>query len=32
MKAAWYERNGKAREVLAIGEMPDPKPAQGEVR
>lgn len=32
MKAAWYERNGKAREVLTIGEMPDPKPAQGEVR
>jgi NADPH2:quinone reductase len=32
MKAAWYERNGKAREVLTIGEMPDPKPTQGEVR
>ena len=32
MKAAWYERNGKAREVLTIGEMPDPKPAKGEVR
>ena len=32
MKAAWYERNGKAREVLVIGEMPDPKPAKGEVR
>ena len=32
MKAAWYERNGKAREVLTIGEMPDPHPAKGEVR
>jgi NADPH2:quinone reductase len=32
MKAAWYERNGKAREVLTIGEMPDLKPAAGEVR
>ncbi|MEA3193211.1 MAG: NADPH:quinone reductase [Betaproteobacteria bacterium] len=32
MRAAWYERNGKAREVLTIGEMSDPKPAQGEVR
>lgn len=32
MKAAWYERNGKAREVLTIGEMPDPKPGKGEVR
>jgi NADPH2:quinone reductase len=32
MKAAWYERNGKAGEVLTIGEMPDPKPGKGEVR
>src|SRR5262245_37009989 len=32
MKAAWYERNGKASEVLTIGEMPDPHPAKGEVR
>src|SRR6185436_14187237 len=32
MKAAWYERNGRAREVLVIGEMPDPKPGAGEVR
>jgi NADPH2:quinone reductase len=32
MKAAWYERNGKASEVLTLGEMPDPKPAKGEVR
>jgi NADPH2:quinone reductase len=32
MKAAWYDRNGSAREVLKVGEMPDPKPAAGEVR
>ena len=32
MKAAWYERNGKAREVLTSGEMPEPKPGKGEVR
>lgn len=32
MKAAWYERQGPAREVLVVGEMPDPIPAAGEVR
>src|SRR6266850_2542158 len=32
MKAAWYERNGSAREVLKVGDMPDPKPGKGEVR
>src|SRR3954468_1491413 len=32
MKAAWYDRNGSAREVLKVGEMPDPKPSAGEVR
>jgi len=32
VKAAWYERNGRASEVLTIGEMPDPKPGPGEVR
>lgn len=32
MKAAWYERNGPAREVLTVGEMPDPLPGAGEVR
>src|SRR5579885_1150098 len=31
MRAAWYERNGAAREVLTIGEMPDPAPGPGEV-
>jgi NADPH:quinone reductase len=32
MKAAWYEKQGPAREVLTIGQMPDPIPAAGEVR
>ena len=31
MRAAWYERNGPAREVLRVGEMPDPvtRPGRG---
>lgn len=32
MKAAWYEKQGPARDVLVVGEMPDPIPAIGEVR
>lgn len=32
MLAAWYERNGPAREVLEVGEQPDPVPGRGEVR
>ena len=32
MRAAWYERVGPAREVLTVGELPDPQPAAGEVR
>jgi NADPH2:quinone reductase len=32
MKAAWYESKGAAREVLQVGERPDPQPAAGEVR
>ncbi len=32
MKAAWYERQGPADEVLVVGEMPDPLPEPGEVR
>jgi NADPH2:quinone reductase len=32
MKAAWYEKQGPAREVLQVGEMPDPTPSAGEVR
>jgi NADPH2:quinone reductase len=31
MHAAWYERNGPAREVLVVGEMPTPSPGPGEV-
>ena len=32
MKAAWYERQGPAAQVLVVGEMPDPQPEPGEVR
>lgn len=32
MIAAWYERKGGARDVLRVGEMPDPEPGPGEVR
>jgi NADPH:quinone reductase len=32
VRAAWYERRGPAREVLVVGEMPDPQPGPGEVR
>jgi NADPH2:quinone reductase len=32
MKAAWYEKQGAARDVLIIGEMNDPQPRAGEVR
>jgi NADPH:quinone reductase len=32
MKAAWYEKQGPARDVLIVGEMPEPVPAAGEVR
>lgn len=32
MKAAFYESLGPAREVLQVGELPDPYPAEGEVR
>lgn len=32
MKAAWYEKQGKAEEVLVVGEMDDPVPVAGEVR
>ncbi|MDF2765090.1 MAG: NADPH:quinone reductase [Rhodospirillales bacterium] len=31
MKAAWYERNGPAREVLQVGTLADPVPGPGEV-
>ena len=32
MRAAYYERKGPAREVLQVGELPDPEPGPGEVR
>lgn len=32
MRAAWYEKNGPAAEVLRVGEMPVPEPGPGEVR
>jgi NADPH2:quinone reductase len=32
MLAGWYERNGPARDVLRVGEQPDPLPGKGEVR
>jgi len=32
MKAAFYDRLGPARDVLQLGEMPDPLPGAGEVR
>jgi NADPH:quinone reductase len=32
MRAAWYERQGPASEVLEVGEMPVPEPGPDEVR
>jgi NADPH2:quinone reductase len=32
MKAAWYEGQGAARDVLSVGEIEDPQPRAGEVR
>jgi NADPH:quinone reductase len=32
MRAAWYERQGSAEEVLQVGEQPEPQPGPGEVR
>src|SRR5437667_6351212 len=32
MRAAYYERNGLARDVLRVGEVETPQPARGEVR
>ena len=32
MKAAWYEKQGPARDVLIVGEMDEPQPVAGEVR
>jgi NADPH2:quinone reductase len=32
MRAAWYEKAGAPRDVLVVGEMPDPQAGPGEVR
>lgn len=32
MRAAWYSKNGKAEDVLEVGDLPDPGPGPGEVR
>src|SRR6516225_2444848 len=32
MRAAWYEKQGPARDVLVVGEMAEPHPGAGEVR
>src|SRR5215468_4850582 len=32
MRAAYYEKNGPAKEVLHVGEVETPKPGPGEVR
>jgi NADPH2:quinone reductase len=32
MRAAFYEKNGAARDVLSVAEVETPKPGPGEVR
>jgi NADPH2:quinone reductase len=32
MRSAWYCKNGEARDVLIVGELPDPVAGRGEVR
>lgn len=32
MRAAWYDQQGPAAQVLRVGELPDPQPGPGEVR
>lgn len=32
MKAAWYQKQGAAQDVIQYGEMPVPNPSSGEVR
>ena len=32
MQAAWYQRQGPARDVLTVGKMPVPMPGPGDVR
>jgi len=31
MRAVWYEKHGRAREVLQVGEIDTPEPEEGEV-
>lgn len=31
MRAAWYTKNGEARDVMVVGQWPTPAPAAGEV-
>ena len=31
MRAAWYEKNGPAADVMQVGDLPDPVPGAGEV-
>lgn len=32
MRAAWYDRQGPATDVLLVGNLPLPEPAAGEIR
>jgi NADPH:quinone reductase len=32
MRAAWYEKQGAAQDVLIVGKMQDPQPQTGDVR
>jgi NADPH2:quinone reductase len=32
MRAAWYDQQGPAAEVLRVGDLPAPEPGVGEVR
>src|SRR4051794_7448914 len=32
LRAAWYDKQGPASEVLRVGELPTPEPGPGEVR
>ena len=32
MKAGYYERLGEPREIIRVGDMPEPRPGPGEVR
>ncbi|QSY97835.1 NADPH:quinone reductase (plasmid) [Rhizobium bangladeshense] len=32
MRAAFYDRQGSAKDVLTVGDLPDPQPGAGEVR